>query len=69
MELENTVIEMETFQIRLYQKRVVLKTLMLLKLSGNVKICIKLFISKGKYKNLKHMEDSCSIYQIILYLA
>lgn len=66
MEMENTVIEMETFQIRLYQKRVVLKTLMLLKLSGNVKIYIKLFISN---KNLKHMEDSCSIYQIILYLA
>lgn len=61
---------METFQIKLYQKRVALKTLILLKLPKSFKIHVNLFMRQGKQvKNLKHMEDSCSIYQIILYLV
>lgn len=58
---------MEIFQIILCQERVALKTRMLLKLSEILKFHINLSMSKKQCKILKHMEDQCSLYQIILW--
>lgn len=45
-----------------------IKTPLLLKLPKNVKIHVNPFMDNGKqFKNVKHMEDSYSIYQSYTY--